>query len=150
MNLQPCPKRNNHETVRISFIRLQTAGYSRRTDIWSIGCIVREMLSGHAPFSESQWQGDPKAFKFKVIYHTGGLRRPYVIRRLNALHHSCRGLARPALPGNIGPEAVSFLNRCFVITPSQRMSAQQLLAEPFVAGHVRSGGMCPCGCLGAE
>ena len=106
----------------------QTA-YTKKADIWSVGCLVVEMLTGEHPWAQlTQMQAI-----FKVY-----------ISRLNNYHisltESHRPLqigssAKPAIPADISPECEDFLQKTFELNHEARPSAEELLTHPWLAKH---------------
>lgn len=82
----------------------QTA-YTKKADIWSVGCLVVEMFTGNHPF--------PKFSQMQAIFKIGT--------------HTC-----PEIPEWSTVEGKDFLARTFEGNYEQRPSAVDLLAEPFV------------------
>lgn len=88
----------------------QTA-YTKKADIWSVGCLVVEMFTGKHPFPEfSQMQAI-----FKI-----GTNIP------------------PQIPEWSTEEAKQFLNKTFEIDYKQRPDAVDLLSEPFLTPLIMS------------
>ncbi|XP_038692881.1 mitogen-activated protein kinase kinase kinase 17-like [Tripterygium wilfordii] len=80
-------------------------------DIWALGCVVLEMLTGESP-----WGSDSKLTAeelFNKIADTGAL---------------------PQTPPGISNEAKDFLKRCLVRNPMFRFTADMLLDHPFFKG----------------
>lgn len=83
----------------------QTA-YTKKADIWSVGCLIVEMFSGRHPFPNfSQMQAI-----FKIGTHT-----------------------RPEVPKWCTAEGQDFLTKTFEFDYAKRPSAVELLTEPFLA-----------------
>lgn len=83
---------------------------SGKADIWSVGCTIIEMASGHIPWKQSF--PDLDRFKmFKVLRTTK---------------------SGPPVPEHLSHQAHDFLSRCFCINPHDRPSAEELLHHPFV------------------
>ncbi|KNE54423.1 STE/STE11/BCK1 protein kinase [Allomyces macrogynus ATCC 38327] len=80
-------------------------GYSAKVDIWSIGCLCIEMVTGNRP-----WVG---LNEFAAIYRLGTD-------------------SKPDIPAWVSVEARTFCDACFTIDPDQRPTAQELLAHPYV------------------
>jgi serine/threonine protein kinase len=78
-------------------------GYSAKVDIWSLGCLVLEMLTGNPP-----WHG----VQGSIIYLLG------------------TGNAPPA-PEWLSPLSKAFISKCFTIDPEMRPTATELLSDPW-------------------
>ncbi|KAJ4368873.1 ATP binding [Neocucurbitaria cava] len=87
----------------------QTA-YTRKADIWSLGCLVVEMFTGSHPH--------PNCTQLQAIFKIGG-----------------SGDASPTIPDNAGDDARSFLAKTFLIDHEARPSADELLASPFITNQ---------------
>lgn len=82
----------------------QTA-YTKKADIWSVGCLIVEMFTGKHPFPKfSQMQAI-----FKIGTHT-----------------------RPEIPDFCTAEGQDFLNKTFEFDYQKRPDAVDLLSEPFL------------------
>ncbi|KAK9279641.1 hypothetical protein L1049_013320 [Liquidambar formosana] len=82
------------------------------SDIWALGCVVLEMLTGKKP-----WEMEPDMINVQRLMH-----------RIGSVHES------PYVPSEIPEEAKDFLKCCFVREPVYRFTAEMLLNHPFVAG----------------
>jgi serine/threonine protein kinase len=78
-------------------------GYSAKVDIWSLGCLVIEMLTGHPPWHKAQGN---------IIYLLG------------------TGNA-PPIPEELSEMARDFVSKCFIIDPELRPTATELLSHPW-------------------
>ncbi|KAG5618739.1 hypothetical protein H5410_018563 [Solanum commersonii] len=87
-------------------------------DIWALGCIVLEMLTGKPP-----WDRDDDMDAEDVLRKIGG------------------GKELPKIPGNLSKDAKDFLKGCFVRNPRYRWTAEMLLNHPFVDGLVEDEGV---------
>lgn len=83
----------------------QTA-YTRKADIWSLGCLIVEMFTGSHPH--------PNCTQLQAIFKIGG-----------------SGDASPTIPDHASDEAKSFLKRTFEIDHEKRPSSDELLASLF-------------------
>lgn len=88
----------------------QTA-YTRKADIWSLGCLVVEMFTGSHPH--------PNCTQLQAIFKIGG-------------NH---GGASPTMPETAGEDARTFLAKTFLIDHEKRPSADELLASPFITNQ---------------
>jgi serine/threonine protein kinase len=90
-------------------IKCDAGGYGMKSDIWSIGCTVLEMITGKPPWPEcnSMW-----AAVYKIANSTG---------------------LPTEIPKDLDPQLMSFLQCCFERDPSKRPSAADLLQHPFLS-----------------
>ncbi|KJZ77023.1 hypothetical protein HIM_03344 [Hirsutella minnesotensis 3608] len=86
---------------------VKQTSYTRKADIWSLGCLVVEMMTGNHPF--------PDCSQLQAIFKIGG------------------GKAAPTIPEHASEEAQSFLKQTFEIDHNLRPSADQLMISPFLA-----------------
>lgn len=87
----------------------QTA-HTKKADIWSLGCLVVEMLSGAHPF--------PDCSQLQAIFAIGS------------------NQARPPAPEHVSQEAKNFLDMTFQADYEQRPSADELLECEFLATSI--------------
>eukprot|EP00053_Salpingoeca_punica_P016121 m.150678 g.150678 ORF g.150678 m.150678 type:complete len:731 (+) comp16884_c0_seq2:320-2512(+) len=76
------------------------------SDIWSLGCVVIEMITALPPWSHLE----PMA----AIFHIGSSGAP------------------PELPDKVGAQTKEFIARCLVYSASGRATAAELLRHPFL------------------
>lgn len=85
---------------------VKQTSYTRKADIWSLGCLVVEMMTGTHPF--------PDCSQLQAIFKIGG------------------GKAAPTIPESASPEAREFLKQTFEIDHNLRPSADDLMLSPFL------------------
>ncbi|KAG9105375.1 ATP binding [Ceratobasidium sp. 392] len=85
---------------------VKQTSYTYRADIWSVGCLVVEMLTGQHPWVR--------------------LTQIQVASKLE-------GAMKPAIPPNISREAKDFLTKTFEVDCAIRPSAADLLDDPWFA-----------------
>ncbi|KAK3698234.1 ATP binding [Vermiconidia calcicola] len=88
----------------------QTA-YTKKADIWSLGCLIVEMFTGSHPH--------PNCTQLQAIFKIGGSAG------------SNGDNARPDLPDQASDEAKEFLRRTFEIEHEKRPSAEELMGYAF-------------------
>ncbi|KAI9137918.1 kinase-like domain-containing protein [Paraphysoderma sedebokerense] len=81
--------------------------YTRKSDIWSLGCLVLEMYTATHPW--------PNCGQVEAIFKIGS----YCV---------------PEIPQNIGDDAKEFLDKTFQLEYLDRPSAEALLMHPFLTG----------------
>ncbi|KAM4866258.1 mitogen-activated protein kinase kinase kinase 4 isoform 1-T1 [Thomomys bottae] len=86
--------------------RAKGEGHGRAADIWSLGCVVIEMVTGKRPWHEYE-------HNFQIMYKVG-------------MGH------KPPIPERLSPEGKDFLSRCLESDPKLRWTASQLLDHSFV------------------
>ncbi|CAK7213201.1 ATP binding [Sporothrix eucalyptigena] len=85
---------------------VKRTSYTRKADIWSLGCLVVEMMTGTHPF--------PDCTQLQAIFKIGGSK------------------AAPTIPEEASEEAKLFLSQTFEMDHNKRPSADELLASPFL------------------
>ncbi|KAH7313380.1 kinase-like domain-containing protein [Stachybotrys elegans] len=86
---------------------VKQTSYTRKADIWSLGCLVVEMMTGTHPF--------PDCSQLQAIFKIGG------------------GKAAPTIPEHASEDAKHFLAQTFEIDHNLRPSADDLMLSPFLA-----------------
>ncbi|XP_059643553.1 mitogen-activated protein kinase kinase kinase 20-like [Cornus florida] len=81
-------------------------------DIWALGCLVAEMVTGAPAWSHLPESGIP-ALLMRIGF----------------------GEELPEIPLKLSEEGKDFLKKCFVKDPRKRWTAEMLLNHPFVAVH---------------
>jgi mitogen-activated protein kinase kinase kinase len=85
---------------------VKQTSYTRKADIWSLGCLVVEMMTGQHPF--------PDCTQLQAIFKIGGAK------------------ATPTIPEHASDEAKQFLAQTFEIDHNKRPSADELMLSPFL------------------
>ncbi|KAK0673874.1 hypothetical protein QBC41DRAFT_352380 [Cercophora samala] len=85
---------------------VKQTSYTRKADIWSLGCLVVEMFTGTHPF--------PDCTQLQAIFKIGGSK------------------ATPTIPEHASEEAKQFLAQTFEIDHNKRPSADDLMLSPFL------------------
>ena len=85
---------------------VKRTSYTRKADIWSLGCLVVEMMTGTHPF--------PDCTQLQAIFKIGGSK------------------AAPTIPEDASEEAKLFLSQTFEMDHTKRPSADELLESPFL------------------
>ena len=86
---------------------IRETGHGSKADIWSVGCTVFEMATGHPPWHEMK--------PIAAIYAIGsGDSNP------------------PILPSHFSDDARDFVNRCLSRNADERPTADDLLRHPFL------------------
>ena len=98
---------------------VKQVAHTRKADIWSVGCLVVEMLTGNHPY--------PTLNQMQAIFKIGTS-------------------AKPAIPPDISPEAEDFLQKTFEVKHEERPDADELLRHPWIVngpnnsnGNAKSG-----------
>ncbi|KAL5529624.1 hypothetical protein ACEPAG_5609 [Sanghuangporus baumii] len=79
--------------------------HTRKADIWSVGCLVVEMLTGNHPY--------PTLNQMQAIFKIGSS-------------------AKPTVPSDISPECEDFLQKTFEVKHEARPDADELLQHPWI------------------
>lgn len=88
-----------------------------QSDVWAIGCVVIEMMTGLPPFSHLH--------PISAMYNIGNTRVP------------------PPFPSNMSSEGRDFLTKCLQVDPQQRFSAARLLEHPWLRNGARQADVFP-------
>ncbi|XP_023342644.1 mitogen-activated protein kinase kinase kinase 4 isoform X2 [Eurytemora carolleeae] len=87
------------------FTRNMSEGHGRSADIWSLGCVVIEMVTGLRPWAELE-------SNYQIMFKVGMGQTP-------------------GIPSTLSDEGKNFLARCFVHDPLKRDTAEDLINHHF-------------------
>jgi calcium-dependent protein kinase len=95
--------------------------YDEKCDIWSAGVILYIMLCGYPPFN-----GDDDEEILNAV-------------KQGDLHFSRMAIITVADDwANVSPEALKLIKKMLTLNPKKRVSAQEALNDPWLAGKYRS------------
>ncbi|KAI5833967.1 ste11-like protein [Schizophyllum commune Tattone D] len=84
---------------------VKQSGHTKKADIWSVGCLIVEMLTGEHPWAQLT--------QMQAIFKIGSS-------------------AKPSIPTDITPEAEDFLQRTFELNHEARPTAAECLQLPWL------------------
>ena len=90
---------------------IKMEGVTAKCDIWSVGCVIIELLTSRPPYFELA----PMAALFRIVQDVHG----------------------PPLPNGISRVLKNFLGACFASSAEARKSAEELLQHPWIASCER-------------
>jgi mitogen-activated protein kinase kinase kinase len=93
---------------------VKQTSYTLKADIWSLGCLIVEMLTGSHPY--------PDCSQLQAIFKIG------------------TGGSAPQIPEKCTSEAKTFLSQTFELDHNKRPTAEELLTSPFMLPLVGMGG----------
>ena len=122
------------------------AKYDRKIDIWSIGCIVVEFITGQPLFEA----GDEVELFRRFVevlgcpsaeFMSSGRRSKFYVDKAGKLKFKGNGEGKGISEVLAGVEDViaDFVEKCLAWEPEKRMSVEQALAHPWIKGGLRSG-----------
>lgn len=117
-------------------ILLGSTKYTKGVDIWSIGCILGEMLGGKPTFPGTSTMNQLD----RIIEVTArpsaedidSIRSPFAANMLESLPPSKPRFLSEMFP-HASPDALDLLKRCLKFNPSKRITADEALGHPYVA-----------------
>jgi len=119
-------------------VMLNFGQYTKAIDVWSVGCILAEMISGKPLFPGKDYHnqltlildvlGTPTLDEFYAI--SSRRSRDYI----RALPF-CKKKPFATLFPNASPEAVDFLTRTLTFDPKKRFTVEEALAHPYLEAY---------------
>ncbi|PFH54318.1 hypothetical protein AMATHDRAFT_44839 [Amanita thiersii Skay4041] len=95
---------------------VKQSGHTRKADIWSVGCLIVEMLTGEHPWA--------KLTQMQAIFKIGSSEKP-------------------SIPSDISADAQDFLQRTFELNYESRPSATELLRHVWIGKTAAKGNVLP-------
>lgn len=116
-------------------IMLSFQSYSKAIDMWSVGCVLAELLGGR-PF----FKGRDYVDQLNQILHVLGTPNETTLNRIGSARAQeyVRGLPqKPPIPLNTifpkaGPEALDLLQKLLAFDPSNRIDVNAALGHPYL------------------
>lgn len=118
-------------------ILLGSTTYTKGVDVWSIGCILGEMLGGRPMFP-----GTSTLNQLERIIEVSGFPTPSDIDSVNSSYATTMLESLPApsairtytdMYPNAPPEAIDLLKNLLWFNPSKRLTCEEALKHPYVA-----------------
>ncbi|KAJ7843155.1 kinase-like domain-containing protein [Mycena leptocephala] len=115
--------------------------YTRAIDIWAVGCILAELLSGWPLFPGRNYK-----HQLEFILHIIGTPTPDKLRKLTSRRSRdyirglptgiCKRRAFRSLFLQASAEAISLLMKTLTFNPEKRMRVDEALKHPYLAAYV--------------
>ena len=113
---------------------IELRGTSTKSDIWSLGCTVIELLTGQPPYADT---ADGKTGAEPFLRLNGFIlccgAKP--ISNWWTVRHRMVENDRPPIPKSFRDPLVAFLKECFHKEPAQRPNAEELLTREWLKSH---------------
>lgn len=98
---------------------LKKAGYGRKADIWSVGILALELLTGRPPWPEFD-------------------------NYISAVMKIACSSDIPSIPDSLSSDAKDFIQKCLERNPTLRSCAKELLGHPFITGSIQANSDTAC------
>ncbi|KAJ7780489.1 mitogen-activated protein kinase-2, partial [Mycena olivaceomarginata] len=121
-------------------IMLSPGMYTKAIDIWSVGCILAELLIGRPQFTGKDYLNQLNLIL--NVLGTPTLDELYAITTNLSLKYMGTLIMREGMPfGNLFPHAsedlIDFLSNTLVLNPEKPLTADNALQHPYVAGFAQ-------------
>ncbi|XP_066482582.1 mitogen-activated protein kinase 15 isoform X2 [Tiliqua scincoides] len=117
-------------------ILLASHSYTKGVDMWSIGCILGEMLLGKPLFpgtsTVNQIEQILRVIPAPSSEDVAAFRSDYRASIINRLSCQQQVTLEDLLPVSTPPEALDLLKRLLVFNPEKRLTAEEALEHPYV------------------
>jgi dual specificity tyrosine-phosphorylation-regulated kinase 2/3/4 len=116
--------------------------YDKSIDIWSLGCILFELLTGY-PLFPAESEQDLFRMYVEVLgtppaeFMNKGRRKHHYIERNGKIKKNIKPNLRPLslLLENFDPKIIQLLEKCLMWVPEHRIQAEEGLLDPWVSGQ---------------
>ena len=117
-------------------ILLGSTKYTKGVDIWSVGCIMGEMISDRPIFPGSSTMNQLE----RIISVTGkpskadveSIKSPFALTMLESIPPTQKTTLSEIFP-KAAQDAIDLMEKCLVFNPDKRCSAAEALAHPYVS-----------------
>ena len=108
---------------------IMQSGYGRKSDIWSVGCTILQMITGQPPWKTKRFE-TPTALMFHIANSNETPPMPVITQLRPVCLWKCSD--HVVFQDNLSDELQEFLQLCFQRDPAARPSAAELLDHPFI------------------
>jgi mitogen-activated protein kinase kinase kinase len=105
---------------------VKQTSHTHKADIWSVGCLVVEMLTGEHPWAQlTQMQAIFKVCHIPLILLLSRIHSSFIAQIGSS--------AKPTIPSDISADAQDFLLKTFDLDYEARPDAGEFLQHPWIA-----------------